>query len=616
MLLKTDLLSVTHLDTTISKFLNARKPRALEFLARLMRETVLGPNPLALRSDFAASLDSLGHWLKQEPTNKVALDLVREIQGSDEKDEQDQLDLEDREKRDQMEYIFTEWIQLCQHLSTTEKNYSAFIMQLHQGKVLSDMPTSCEFFRTCIEFCITEYEHATSTGASIQTNCYIPIDALAKLVVLLVKYQVEHDGKGQLLDKADYLNSVLALVVFVFNHHHENRGEHFSQKVFFRFFSSMLYEYHTVDTQLRAYHERILMVFAECFLTIQPAFFPMFSFHWMTLVCHRYFMPKLLMLESDKGCSTFAKILETLLIYIGTLLKELPIAPVIKLLYRGVLRILLVLHHDFPEFLAEWHFSICEVIPVHCTQLRNLILSAYPSSLSDLPDPFTAGLKVDRLPEIRVAPKICGDFLRPLVRSGVKEFVDSCLASNEGPSNSAVRAILERLETEPRKEAGLGFATVTVNASILNSLVLYVGMEAIKDANGKGVPTFQPQSPHTALLARLAADLNPQARYFFLSAIANHLRYPNSHTHYFSYTLLYLFGPVQDKSNESDVRQQITRVLLERLIVHRPHPWGLIITLLELLKNPSYDFWNLPFIKSAPEVHTFPLQFSCPEYRR
>ncbi|RPB11593.1 Not1-domain-containing protein [Morchella conica CCBAS932] len=601
MLLKTDLISVTHLDTTIAKSLNTRRPRTLEFLSRVMKETVLGPNPLVLRSDFAASLDALGHWLKQEPTNKVALDLVREIQGPEEKDEQDQLDLEDREKRDQMEYIFTEWMQLCQHLSTTEKNYSAFIMQLHQGKVLADMASSCEFFRTCIEFCIGEYEQTTVNGGSIQTNCYIPIDALAKLVILLVKYQVEDDSKGQFLDKADYLNSILALVVFVFNFHHETRGEHFSQKVFFRFFSSMLYEYHCIESQLGAYQERILMVFSECFLTIQPAFFPMFSFHWMTLVCHRYFMPKLLTLEGDKGCSTFAKILETMLIYIGTLLKELPIPPVIKLLYRGVLRILLVLHHDFPEFLAEWHFSICEVIPVHCTQLRNLILSAYPSTLSDLPDPFTAGLKVDRLPEIRIAPKICGDVLKPLVKSGVKELVDSCLASTDGPSNTAIRGILDRLETEPRKEAGLGFNTVTINSSILNSLVLYVGMEAIKDMNAKGL-SFQTASPHAALFARLAADLSPQARYFFLSAIANHLRYPNSHTHYFSYLLLFLFGPVQNKSTESDVRQQITRVLLERLIVHRPHPWGLIITLLELLKNPTYDFWNLPFIKSAPEI--------------
>ena len=35
--------------------------------------------------------------------------------------------------------------------------------------------------------------------------------------------------------------------------------------------------------------------------------------------------------------------------------------------------------------------------------------------------------------------------------------------------------------------------------------------------------------------------------------------------------------------------EQITRVLLERLIVNRPHPWGLLITFIELIKNPRLD---------------------------
>jgi hypothetical protein len=34
------------------------------------------------------------------------------------------------------------------------------------------------------------------------------------------------------------------------------------------------------------------------------------------------------------------------------------------------------------------------------------------------------------------------------------------------------------------------------------------------------------------------------------------------------------------------IQEQITRVLLERLIVNRPHPWGLLITFIELIKNP------------------------------
>jgi hypothetical protein len=44
------------------------------------------------------------------------------------------------------------------------------------------------------------------------------------------------------------------------------------------------------------------------------------------------------------------------------------------------------------------------------------------------------------------------------------------------------------------------------------------------------------------------------------------------------------------------------RVLLERLIVNRPHPWGLLITFIELIKNPTYKFWNHEFVHCAPEI--------------
>lgn len=45
-------------------------------------------------------------------------------------------------------------------------------------------------------------------------------------------------------------------------------------------------------------------------------------------------------------------------------------------------------------------------------------------------------------------------------------------------------------------------------------------------------------------------------RYLFLNAIANQLRYPNSHTHYFSCTLLYLFA----EANTEAIQEQITRL--------------------------------------------------------
>ena len=291
--------------------------------------------------------------------------------------------------------------------------------------------------------------------------------------------------------------------------------------------------------------------------------------------------------------------MEVMISCVSNLLKPGVVAAVAKELYRGVLRILLVLHHDFPEFLAENHYRLCNTIPTHCTQLRNLILSAYPSSILELPDPFTAGLKVDRLEEIRKAPKIAGDIIAPLRRANIKDVVDRALQSAT-ISDDKVATITSAVHNSSYADSS------EPDIILLHALVLYIGQTVLTPPPTKPGPTFEPSSPQAALLTRLARDLNPVARYHFLSAIANQLRYPNSHTHFFSYALLHLFGADHADQLESDVRQQITRVLLERLIVHRPHPWGLIITLLELLKNPAYCFAELPFIKAAPEVGTFP----------
>ena len=68
---------------------------------------------------------------------------------------------------------------------------------------------------------------------------------------------------------------------------------------------------------------------------------------------------------------------------------------------QGTLRVLLVLLHDFPEFLCEYHFELCNMVPPSCIQMRNLILSAFPRNMR-LPDPFTPNLKV-RASDCRVS---------------------------------------------------------------------------------------------------------------------------------------------------------------------------------------------------------------------
>ncbi|KAL8994310.1 MAG: hypothetical protein Q9169_005683 [Polycauliona sp. 2 TL-2023] len=590
-LLRVGLLDAVRVDAALARLIADRREEAVQCLSDILDALLLHDQPVILRADFASSLCELGHWLAEDADLELAADLVQRLRdwGAPEvvpfePDERSSI------KEYQLVYTFREWLTLCDHPSSTEKILGTFISQLHQKQILNSPEDMGVFLRICIDLAVNHHENEESLGSS---DAYSTIDALAKFVVLLVKHQGEADGAVK-ASKSSYMDSLLSLIILVLNNHHVMRGEQFNQRVFFRLFSSILCEWNDLVQHSVQLDREMLLVFANAFLMLQPRYLPAFTYSWLILVSHRMFMPALLKLPDDEGWEPYANLMEAMFSYISDMLTPPMAVSFAKDLYRGALRLLLVLHHDFPEFLAENHFRLCNAVPSHCTQLRNLVLSAFPSSFAEVPDPFMAGLKVDRLEEIRRAPRIGGDTVSPLARTHVKHLLDSII-NNEHTSEEAIQFVAAACGPSPNTPDG-------VDSQLLHALVLYLGRSAIDAASRKGGPTFDSTSPQAIFMTNLAKELHPEARYHFLSAITNQLRYPNSHTQYFSYALLHIFGNDLADQQESDVRQQITRVLLERLIVHRPHPWGLIITLLELLKNPTYMFWELPFIKAAPEI--------------
>lgn len=321
---------------------------------------------------------------------------------------------------------------------------------------------------------------------------------------------------------------------------------------------------------------------------------PGFIFAWLDLISHRLFMPRIINLSEGKEAHRLHNLLVDLLVFMRPFLRHAEMTDPIRVLYKGTLRVLLMLLHDFPEFMCDFHFSLCDAIPPSCIQLRNLILSAFPRNMR-LPDPFTPNLKVDLLPEISQAPSIHSNFTEALEKAGLLKSLDVFLKTR-GPA-SFLTELKDKMLLSTQDVFVFG---TKYNVSLINSLVLYVGVHAVNNLKGKNSNSASPvtQSAPMDIYQRIATDLDSEGRYHFLNAIANQLRYPNSHTHYFSCVLLYLFA----ETNEESLREQITRVLLERLIVNRPHPWGLLITFIELLKNPRYNFWSHEFTRCAPDI--------------
>jgi len=501
--------------------------------------------------------------------------------------------------REQVHPHWEEWLGIFEQQNHSDKAYATFLANLQTAGWLRADAQGERFLRCLFDAAIAAACPPASpdneSGKPAVT--FAPLDALSTLIVLMIKFvpgdpAATSAPSGRPADSAKstaqiaLLTKALGALMGHLLRTYDNRPHDFNQRAYLRLFGSFLFELNAPDPTLDPIQPQVLSAFAAAFLALQPSRLPGFAFAWLELISHRMFMPKLLLGKGQRGWPHLQRLLVALFSFLQPYLSVAELSTPTRTLYRGALRVLLVLLHDFPEFLCDHHFALCDVIPPSCIQMRNLVLSAFPRNMR-LPDPFTPNLKVDLLPEISQPPRILAPVTAPLAAANLLTDIDSFLASRQPLS------LLLDLRNRLVQPDG------TPRAPLINALVLHVGTVGIASLHSSQA---QPQAlAHSApmdILQRLAADMAAEARYVLLNAIANQLRYPNNHTHYFSCVLLYLFAETTDER----VQETITRVLVERLIVHRPHPWGLLITFIELIKNPRYNFWSKTFTRCAPEI--------------
>ncbi|KAJ3141458.1 hypothetical protein HK100_006468 [Physocladia obscura] len=546
-LIRVGLLPVTDLDVQLARMVENNKPGAIEFVVELIKAVLLDEVPFAAHDSFFNCIAVLSTVTEMNAPGVV--DVLKEIKNRFSvmtlKSATSGRELDSMELRESFIVLFSEWVKIFHHPASDEKAYRDFIIQLQNLGVLDEEDTSSLFFRVCTELSVDLYIQAKANPGILPFDPFQAVDAFSRLIVLLVRYHAEPAEANSNTAKLDLTTKILYIIVLVSVHAHEQRRAQFNQRPFFRLFSSLLNDLNLFEDQL------------------QDIYFPI-------LFKIRFFMSKLLSAESQKGWPFFQRLLVDLFKFLGPFLRQSEMADAIRLLYKATLRILLVLLHDFPEFLCDYHFSFVEVIPHSCIQLRNLILSAFPRNMR-LPDPFTPNLKVDLLPEVNQPPHVMSDYTGTLSHINIKADIDTYL------KNRAPASFLSELRTRLLQPQPDDFTKY--NLAAINSLVLYVGVQAIANAQAKGLQASAPltQSAPLDIFQQLIADFDSEGRYLLLSAIANQLRYPNSHTHYFSTVLLYLFA----EASEEIIQEQITRVLIERLIVNRPHPYGLLITFIE-----------------------------------
>ncbi|GAO15006.1 hypothetical protein UVI_02027680 [Ustilaginoidea virens] len=592
-LIRTDLLDWRNIDLAMSKALEARKEGSLDFLEHMLDLALLNNRPIALYADFVRTLEMAWGWISEEPNNSTGQRLKTKLLGSDAPQfSRGGLDVDAQGgfRRNQMEYVFEEWVHLYNNQNASDKATALFIRQLQVKQVIRDRNDFFVFVRIAIDLSIDRFEHIVHAGAI--GDAYVMIDAVARLICMFINLQEDTS-----MSRASFLDSALVLITLILHHHHLKRGENMNQRIFFRLLSGLLHEVLVNSGKVSDEEQHSLVrKFASRFYGLGPRYLPGFIFGWMSLIQHRVFLPTMLQMPGNAGWTLYANLLVQLLDCLAEQLKALNVLTVSKEVYRATLKLLIILQHDFPDFMGGKQLSLCSSMPPHCTQLLNSVLVANPQQ------GYTKS--ADGKEDMKIYPGLIEEARVMLQDCGLLSLVEQTLQS--GPSEDAVAQIAHAMTQSESKETAYGHATVAANPRIIGAIVIYMGNHAAERLS-RSMPSISVtgSEPEVSTLSLLVHELSPETRYYLIVSIINQLRFPSRLTEFCSQFLLSVFGKDLSDPEDTDIRQEITRVLLERLVGYWPQPWGLMLTVLELVKNDKYKFFELPFIKSTPEVSEF-----------
>lgn len=383
-------------------------------------------------------------------------------------------DFNDPAMADKVEYLLKDWATNFHNSggsrdASAMKNFSLFVNKLNLYGVLKTDELITRFFRQATQWCIDlvyrNLNDPSTTPTQNKTKIFHYIDAFVRLIALIVKYSGDNPNATT---KINLLNKILGIIVGVLLQDQEQQGTSFQQLGYHRLFIMLFLELSAPE--LDSISLNVSTAFCHTYHILRPSIAPAFCYSWLELISHRVFIGRILALTpQQKGWAMYSQLLLDLFRYLAPFLRNAELAKPVQLLYKGTLRVLLVLLHDFPEFLCDYHFGFCDVIPSNCIQMRNLILAAFPRNMR-LPDPFTPNLKVDMLNEITTAPRIFTNYVASIQPTSFKKDLDSYLKARAPVTFlSELRGHLQISNTAGSK----------YNVSLMNALVLYVGTQAI-----------------------------------------------------------------------------------------------------------------------------------------
>lgn len=604
-LIRGQFLDVPQLDTQLANVIDARAqtPEIVDYVADLIRECIFGERPMLPRTSFASCLKALLQAQEHGASTRSSDALLSELRntgrppsaapaapnGTDKP-------VIDSKLKDRLAHYFIEWVKVHSNAKSIDNAFGPYIVWIQKEGILNGEDISSAFYRTAVNCAVDIDSGGMETGSN-----FFATDALATLIVLIVKNYGDNSKPSREWSgrAVYYFNKLVTIMAYSLVQRQLEHGP-FSQRPWTRLFTSLLSQLKSLEQKYPDLYIGCLKSFANAVMGIsQPTFAPRFAYGWMSILSHRLFMGKLLAAPREEGWADYHRCLQWHFRFISPLFKAQELSPSGRTILQATLRLLIVLLHDFPDFLVEHYHTLAANVPLHCIQMRNIILSAFPSSEAPLPSCY------DRLPSLlgrmQHFPTVRSDYMSALSTGGLRAAIDQYVRSRQPEASALVTEIKNRVVI---KQVGTdGEPLVVYNTTLLHAVVFYLGTTAVgRFYQRMGRVDFESKMEEVRLLGELATSLDAEGQYYMISIIADQLRYPSAHTLFFIHLLLYLFSASQ--GSQSGVPERIGRVLLERICGARPHPWGMVVTFIELLENEAHGFWTADFLRDeeGPEI--------------
>lgn len=484
----------------------------LNFAAELIREGSLTDHAIIPRNAFAATLAAMLKMQEAGNATQSVNQLFDDLRGFSRRDsisENGDKPAIDNKLQERLAHYFLEWVRVFSANKAPEAAFVPYITYLQKEGILNGEDVSSAFYRTAITCSVDLDSSRLGSGGS-----FYGTDALAKLIVLIVKNYGDKTGTSSVSRTVYYFNKIITILSYSLVQRQLEMGDSFDQRPWTRLYTSMLSELQSIEHSLPETYIGCLKTIANDLGLTQPTYAPRFAFGWLSIVSHRFFMPKLLRAAQPDTWTDFHRCLMWLLRFLAPVLKSSDMGTSSRSLFRATVRLLLLLLHDFPDFLAEYYHTLSTAIPPNCVQLRNIVLAGFPVEEGPLPDHY---IRLEQLiPAMQRFPNVRSDYASALQSGNVRGAIDQYVRTGSPASQAIVSELKNRIAVKTMTSDG---AVITWNHTLLHATVFYLGTSCVARTYSATYSTggqveYNPQAKEVSLLMELAAAFDGEGKRF------------------------------------------------------------------------------------------------------